>query len=126
MSGKGRPRAFKDALEYQNKFKEYIDHCIAQKRFPNIAGFCVFMDITRDTFYAQKEYYSDTHNKVRNMLEDEVLQHNTYMAQLYIKNTFGLTDKVENVNSNVNVDASDFESVEEAREYLRKLGVKSE
>jgi hypothetical protein len=119
-------RAFENDIAFKTSFRDYIDHCIDKKRFPNIAGFCVFADITRETFYKQKEYYSDTYNKVRNMLEDEVLQHNTYMAQLYIKNTFGLTDKVENTNTNLNKDLDDFESVEEAKEYLRKLGIKSE
>jgi len=99
-------RAFKDKETFIRQFKEYIDYCTDKSRFANIAGFCVFADITRGTFYEQKNYYSDTYNKIRNMLEDETLQHNTYMAQLYIKNTFDYADKTKvdsnNVNHNIN------------------------
>lgn len=115
-------RAFKDDKAFINKFREYIDHCSEKKRFANIAGFCVFADITRETFYKQKEYYSDTYNKVRNMLEDETLQHNTYMAQLYIKNTFGYADKQkiesENVNHNIN---EEVKTPEERKKRIKEL-----
>lgn len=93
--GKGRPRAFATSKDFEQKFIEYIDYCIENKRFPNIAGFCRFTHITRDTFYAQQEYYSDTYNIVNAILEDEVLQDNTYRAQLYLKNKFGYRDRQE-------------------------------
>lgn len=124
MPGKGHPRAFKDDKTFINMFKKYIDHCTSKQRFANIAGFCVFADITRETFYKQKEYYSDTYNKVRNMLEDETLQHNTYMAQLYIKNTFDYADKQKidsnNTNHNLNDDVSEL-TEEEIDEKIKKL-----
>jgi len=117
-------KAFKDEKEFIKQFKKYIDQCVSKERFANIAGFCVFADITRETFYKQKEYYSDTYNKVRNMLEDETLQHNTYMAQLYIKNTFKYKDKQEiesnNVNHNLNDDVSSL-SDKELEEKIKKL-----
>ncbi len=95
MADKGKPRAFKTAEEFENKFMQYIKYCRDNKRFSNIAGFCAYCRVTRDTFYAQKEYYSDTYNIIQNILEDEVLQDNTYRAQLYLKNKFGYTDKQE-------------------------------
>lgn len=97
---RGRPRTFKDEQEFLDKFIEYIEYCSANERFPNIAGFCSRLRITRDTFYAQKEYYSDTYNIVNDILEDEVLQHNTYMAQLYLKNKCGYKDKAE-IDNNI-------------------------
>jgi len=122
MTGKGHPRAFKDEKEFIKQFKKYIDQCVNKERFANIAGFCVFADITRETFYKQKEYYSDTYNKVRNMLEDETLQHNTYMAQLYIKNTFNYKDKQEiesnNINHNINEEVL---SSEERKARIKEL-----
>lgn len=90
---RGQPRSFPTEELFKNKFIEYIQHCIEKKRFPNIAGFCAFTWITRETFYKQEEYYSDTYNKIRCMLEDEILQDNSYRMQLYLKNTFGYTDK---------------------------------
>lgn len=93
--GKGKPRTFKDGQEFLEKFQQYITHCKKSKRFPNVAGFCAYLLITRDTFYAQQEYYSDTYRIVNDILEDEVLQDNTYRAQLYLKNKFGYADKTE-------------------------------
>jgi hypothetical protein len=119
MAGRGKPRAFKDAKAFEDKFIEYIEYCRENKRFSNIAGFCAYCHITRDTFYAQKEYYSDTYNIVNDILEDEVLQDNTYRAQLYLKNKFGYTDKQsvesKNTNTNINTDITDLppEALEE-------------
>jgi hypothetical protein len=116
---RGKPRAFKTAEEFENKFMEYIEYCRENKRFSNIAGFCAYCHITRETFYKQKEYYSDTYNIVNDILEDEVLQDNTYRAQLYLKNKFGYTDKQmvesKNTNTNINTDISDLppEALEE-------------
>ena len=56
---KGQPRTFKTAEEFYNKFIEYVSYCDKEERLPNIAGFCVYCKINRDTFYAQKEYYYD-------------------------------------------------------------------
>ena len=117
---RGKPRAFKDAKAFEDKFIEYIEYCRENKRFSNIAGFCAYCHITRDTFYAQKEYYSDTYNIVNDILEDEVLQDNTYRAQLYLKNKFGYKDKqeIESKNTNINTDISDLPS--EALEEIAK------
>jgi hypothetical protein len=125
MANKGRPRTFKDEKDFLNKFNAYIDYCRAAERFPNIAGFCSYLLITRDTFYAQQEYYSDTYNIVNAILEDEVLQHNTYMAQLYLKNKCGYKDKVEMDNNIGNKDGKEFKvdfshlSVEQIKELLK-------
>lgn len=97
--GRGQPRAFETEEDFLYKFKEYIEYCKENKRFPNVAGFCSYVFITRETYYKQKEYYSDTYNIVEAILEDEVLQHNTYMAQLYLKNKCGYKDKVETEQS---------------------------
>ncbi|MDD4615333.1 MAG: hypothetical protein PHI40_08035, partial [Caldisericia bacterium] len=111
MAGKGRPRAFKTAEDFEKKFNTYIKYCRDNKRFANIAGFCAYCRMARETLYKQKEYYSDTYNIVMDILEDEVLQDNTYRAQLYLKNKFGYTDKQsvesKNTNTNINTDISD-------------------
>lgn len=116
---RGQPRAFATEQDFKDKFAEYILYCIEKKRFPNIAGFCVFADIVRDTYYAQQEYYSDAYKMTRDMLEDEVLQDNTYRMQLYLKNTFGYTDKVQTENVNVNMEAELTE--EEADKIIKKF-----
>ena len=66
-------RAFKTEKEFKQKFIDYVEYCKTKKRLPNVAGFCVFNDINRDTFYAQQDYYSDTFKKINDILEDEAL-----------------------------------------------------
>lgn len=99
-------RIFKTDKEFINKFKEYISKCKEQKDLPNIAGFCVYCDINRDTFYAQKEYYSDTYKKINDILEDATINSkdiNDTFKIFYMKNKFDYKDK-QDVDANVNTD----------------------
>ena len=118
-------RAFKTDKDFYNTFKEYIQYCNKEERLPNVAGFCVYSDINRDTFYAQKEYYSDTYKKVNEMLEDEALNNkytNDTLKIFYMKNKCGYKDKQE-IDSSINVKQDPFEnmSTEELREVLKEL-----
>ena len=119
MAGRGHPRAFATAEELEQSFKDNINYCVETQRFPNVAGFCAYKWITRETFYKQQEYYSDTYNKIRQILEDEVLQDNSYRMQLYLKNTFGYTDKVQTENTNLNHEMTEAE----ANKILKKYGI---
>jgi hypothetical protein len=112
MAGKGHPRSFPTAQDFRNRFDKYIDKCIAEERLPNVAGFCVFADITRETYYKQREYYSDTFKKIEMILEDEALNTNIAPAVkiFYLKNKFSkdYKDKQEvehsgdmNINTNL-------------------------
>jgi len=95
-------RAFKTDKEFQNKFKEYIDYCHINERMPNVAGFAVYADINQDTFYAQKDYYSETFKKINDMLEDEAINNHTLndaRVIFYMKNKCGYKDKQE-IDSN--------------------------
>ena len=91
-------RAFKTEKDFKNKFIEYIDFCNNKERLPNVAGFCVYCDINRDTFYAQQDYYSDTFKKINDMLEDEALNNkftNDTLKIFYMKNKCGYKDRQE-------------------------------
>lgn len=92
------PRAFKTEKDFKNKFNEYIKYCNDNKRLPNVAGFCVYCDINRDTYYAQNDYYSDAFKKTNDILEDEALN-NKYTSDtlkiFYMKNKCGYKDKQE-------------------------------
>lgn len=95
------PRIFKNDEEFKQKFIEYINYCNEKQRLPNVAGFCVYCDINRDTFYAQQDYYSDTFKKINDMLEDEALNNkyiNDTLKIFYMKNKCGYKDKIENEN----------------------------
>ena len=105
--GKGRPRSFTTEQDFKNKFDEYIDYCIKNEKLANIAGFCVFSDITRETFYNQEQYYFDTYKKIQNLLEDYTINAkiNDTFKIFYMKNKFNYRDRQEidqNINANVN------------------------
>lgn len=101
------------------KFKEYINKCKKERELPNIAGFCVYCDINRDTFYAQEKYYSDTYKKVNDILEDATINAkdvNDTFKIFYMKNKFGYRDKQENIN--VGIRYEDYiKRVEDEEEY---------
>lgn len=95
---RGKPRKFETAEDFENKAVEYIEYCRSVDRFPNTAGFCVYCDMAEDTFYAQKEYYSEAYQKVQKLFEDEVLNNKTIsdtMRIFYMKNKCGYYDRVQ-------------------------------
>lgn len=94
--GRGKPRAFEDETELIETFAEYLLKCKQYDRFVNIAGFCSFADITRDTFYMQQEYYPDTYSKIHQLIEDLTINNrNIPMAIFYLKNKHGYSDRPE-------------------------------
>lgn len=99
-------RSFKTAKEFENKFKDYVEYCKKNDRLPNVAGFSVYADINQDTFYAQKEYYSETFKKVNDILEDEAINNkclNDARVIFYMKNKCGYKDKQDDKNNNNNI-----------------------
>ena len=105
-------RRFKTKEDFINTFKTYVEDCKKKDNLPNIAGFCVFCDINRDTFYAQEDYYSDTFKKVNDILENATINANindTFKI-FYMKNKFGYKDRQEldaNVNTEIKVTLDD-------------------
>ena len=110
-------RKFKTEQDFVNKVIEYISHCELKGKLPNIAGFAVYCDMNVDTFYAQKEYYSESYKKVQAILEDGVIngKANDTMKIFYMKNKFNYKDKIENLNVE-----TDYES------YLKNVADKDE
>lgn len=117
-------RAFKTGQELEDKFMEYIEHCKKEEvMLPNIAGFVVFANIPRSTYYDQKEYYSDTIKKIDDILENVTLNADMPTAEkiFYMKNKFRdrYQDKIVTENTNHNIEMS----AEEAVQYLKDNGV---
>lgn len=110
-------RKFKTEQDFVNKVIEYISYCEGKSRLPNIAGFAVYCEMNVDTFYAQKEYYSETYKRVQAILEDGVIngKANDTMKIFYMKNKFNYKDKIENLNVE-----TDYES------YLKTVADKDE
>ena len=111
-------RAFKTAKVFEDTFMNYITKCKNEELLPNIAGFCVFANINRDTFYAQEEYYSDTFKKVNDILEDVTINNkniNDTFKIFYMKNKFNYKDKQE--THNINESYEDYIKRVEGDEY---------
>jgi hypothetical protein len=118
IRGKGQPRTFKNADAFYNMAKSYILMCKDEAQLANIAGFCVYCDMHKDTYYQQQEYYSDSFKKVEALLESAALNHSaTAMGIFYLKNKFGYRDKIETENINLNHEMTE----EEADEILKRF-----
>lgn len=120
-----KARKFENKETFYNKFKDYEEQCEIKEKLMNVAGFCVFCMMTRETFYKQKDYYSDTYDIINSALEDGALNNSTVaptILSLYLKNKCGYTDKVEsnNTNSNVNqnIDMTQF-TTDQLKELIK-------
>lgn len=96
-SGKGKPRIFGTADELMQAFADYLHKCMEHNQIANVAGFCVFSDITRDTFYKQQDYYPDAYQKIRQALEDRTVNNDKSVAMsiFLLKNHFNYSDRPE-------------------------------
>lgn len=98
---RGRPRKFQTPEEFEEKAVQYVEFCSQNGRFPNIAGFCVFADITEETFSNQKDYGEDfleSYKKVQNLFADAALNSRAASDTVrifYMKNKCGYYDRVQ-------------------------------
>lgn len=117
------PRTFKTEQDFIQAMRDYIEYCVANKRMPNIAGFCAFKDINRDTFYAQATLYSDTYKKARDVLEDGVINTNADINDalkiFYMKNAFGYVDRVESTVKTIDENPLDLSKLSDTE--IKKL-----
>ena len=51
----------------------YIKECVENKRLPNLAGLCRYLDISVEAFSQLPESYHEQIAKIRDALEDEAL-----------------------------------------------------
>lgn len=124
VRGKGHPRSFKNEVEFLDTFNLYIDECVAKEYLPNIAGFCVFADIDRETFYNQEKYYFGTFKKVQSILEDRTINAkiNDTFKIFYLKNKFGYRDRTEldnNISGKIEINEEDKKLLSNLTERLK-------
>ena len=100
---KGHPRSFASDEELEQCFIDYIKDTKEKEELPNIAGFCVFANISRETFYEQETYYSYTFKRIQAILENAAINAkiNDTFKIFYMKNKFNYKDKSE-IDNNVN------------------------
>jgi hypothetical protein len=91
FGGNDLKRKFATEKDLESAFCSYLGMCNERVRFPNIAGFCVYSDMTRDTFYQQRRLYPDAYNKIDASLEDATLNTpgSVAIAIFYLKNRHG-------------------------------------
>jgi hypothetical protein len=123
-------RAFSDGDKLEYQLSLYLDHCKEIRRYPNIAGFCVFAGISRETYYQQQNYYPDTYKRIQLILEDEAINSpyaDKVMKIFYLKNKFGYSDKIEtNVNTTSEIKLNLSNLTEEELIQLKELTWKLE
>jgi len=88
----GQPPIFKTEEDFHNSFRDYLLDCEKNKKMPNIAGFCAFNDMGRNTFYQYVKKFNDTGKKIDAALEDIWVNrlggNSPTGAIFYLKNAF--------------------------------------
>lgn len=104
MAG-GKPRIFKTEEEFEKSFNDYIEDTKQKEELPNIAGFVVFANIGRHTFYDYEDKYPHTFKRINDILENATINAkiNDTFKIFYMKNKFGYKDRQE-IDANVNTD----------------------
>lgn len=125
---RGRPKSFKTEKVFLEAFVNYLQECQEKDKLPNIAGFCARNDITRETYYQQREYYPKTHAKVEMLLEDAAINAKIgdSFKMFYMANKFGYRSKKEVETTVGNIDDKPLNintnslTVEQLRELLNE------
>ena len=68
----GRPPKYSKVTDLEKKALEYFEKCSVGKEFPNKAGLCLYLGISRDTYstYRKSKTFSDTIKKCDKYIED--------------------------------------------------------
>ena len=91
--------------------EEYINFCRAPSdtakrsvsRFPNIAGFCRYFDITETELQRLKKEHSEAYESLSLIFEDEALSFGASPTLLaaYLKRRLGYGERAENPSSDI-------------------------
>ena len=107
MAKMGRPRIYETEEEIEQVFRDYLEDARKKHELPNVAGFVVFADIGRQTFYDYEKHFPYTYKKINDILENATINARIgdSFKQFYMKNKFGYRDKteIESENKNVNM-----------------------
>lgn len=109
MGEVGRPRAFKNVEEAEEKINAYFNYCEEKEKPYTMSGLAYYLEISRQTLinYSNKDEYFDTIKKARDrvqmQLEENALSNkaNPTFTIFNLKNNFDWKDKVEVKNTNL-------------------------
>lgn len=109
MGEVGRPRAFKNVEEVEEKINAYFNYCEEKGKPYTMSGLAYYLEISRQTLinYSNKDEYFDTIKKARDrvqmQLEENALSNkaNPTFTIFNLKNNFDWKDKVEVKNTNL-------------------------
>ena len=86
----GRPRKIHSGAQLFTKFQEYVKQFEDSKYPPVVSGFCVYLGISRDTYYEMKKYFPDIFAVIDTAFEHFTLYNDRFGERLKI---FYLTNK---------------------------------
>jgi hypothetical protein len=120
----GRPKSFANEEDFQSKILQYFSLCDKHIRMPNRSGFCAFANVTRETYYKQKEYYPSTFDIVEGLFEDGFLNTpvNPGLALAALAKQFGYS-KEGTANSDTSIMDINFDATKDEIDLMMlKLG----
>lgn len=106
MRKKGRPLKYSSADEMEKYLCAFMDYCIEKEIIPNVVGVCLFLGISRETWYQwmREDFpFTDTvkefHSMIHKFMEDNTLAGNInpVLFMFLGKNYFQLKDQSETV-----------------------------
>lgn len=103
MENVGRPRAFENVEEVEEKIKAYFNYCEESEKPYTMSGLAYYLGVSRQTLvnYSYKDEYFDTikkaRDKVQMQLEENALSNkaNPTFTIFNLKNNFNWKDNVE-------------------------------
>lgn len=103
MGEVGRPRAFKNVEEVEEKINAYFNYCEEKEKPYTMSGLAYYLEVSRQTLvnYSNKDEYFDTikkaRDKVQMQLEENALSNkaNPTFTIFNLKNNFDWKDKME-------------------------------
>lgn len=105
----GRPRAFKNVEEVEEKINAYFNYCEEKEKPYTMSGLAYYLGISRQTLvnYSNQDQFFDTIKKARDrvqmQLEENALSNkaNPTFTIFNLKNNFDWKDKIEHSSSEV-------------------------
>jgi len=118
----GRPPAYENVKDLENKCFEYFKHCVDTKEKPTITGLTLFVGFcSRSSWddYKKKEEFSYIVKRAKMTVENSYEQSGSTFDIFALKN-MGWKDKSEVENTNYNYNSEEL-SKEEMQEYNESL-----